>query len=221
MPGKLAARRRRQTAGTLYFGDNLRILEDFVRSESVDLIYLDPPFNSKRNYNITYKGDTAQERAFDDVWTWNQTEDRLLDWLLSRDSSGVKMAEVMEALSRLLEKGDMLSYLVNMAVRLQELHRVLKPTGSVYLHCDPTASHYLKIMMDVVFGPQNFRNEIVWSLPAWTGSQQKISRTMHDILLFYTKTDEYTFNHCRSTSLTAKSPGTPDAVLMPSGRRKS
>src|ERR1700680_2056030 len=153
------------TENTLFYGDNLFILREHIPSESVDLIYLDPPFNSSRNYNVLFKDEKgadseSQITAFEDTWHWNpKTEDAYLH-LVTLSSDYV--SKVISSIRSLIGENPMMAYLVMMTIRLVELHRVLKPTGSLYLHCDPTASHYLKIILDTIFGPRNFRNEIVW-----------------------------------------------------------
>ncbi len=149
----------------LYYGDNLHVLREQIASESVDLIYLDPPFNSNANYNILFKspagaGADAQIEAFEDTWHWNDTAEAAFDAVIK--SGNTKVADMLIAMIGYLGRNDMMAYLAMMAVRLIELHRVLKPTGSLYLHCDPTASHYLKILLDGVFGKENFVNEIIW-----------------------------------------------------------
>jgi site-specific DNA-methyltransferase (adenine-specific) len=153
------------TTNTLYYGDNLRILRDHVADESVDLIYLDPPFNSNATYNVLFRSPAgeqsqAQIEAFEDTWHWNEAAERAFDEVIKSGNSDA--AEMLRAMRSFLKENDMMAYLAMMAVRLLELHRVLKPTGSLYLHCDPTASHYLKILIDAVFGPDRYRNEIVW-----------------------------------------------------------
>lgn len=150
--------------GKLHFGDNLEILRD-IDEESVDLIYLDPPFNSKRSYNVLFKtksddAESAQFRAFEDSWTWGRDSAR---WFNELVMSGKPVGDVLSGLKGSIGANDMLAYLVMMAIRLVEMHKVLKPTGSIALHCDPTASHYLKLILDSIFGPLNFRNEIVWA----------------------------------------------------------
>ena len=149
----------------LYFGDNLQVLREHLKDESVDLIYLDPPFNSKRDYNLLFKSpkgkqSEAQIEAFKDSWSWGDQAARELDELLNHKHTDV--AQMIHALVAFLGRNDMTAYLVMMSTRLLEMHRVLKPTGSLYLHCDPTASHYLKVVLDAVFGKANMRNEIVW-----------------------------------------------------------
>ncbi len=149
----------------LYYGDNLHVLRESIQNECVDLVYLDPPFNSKRNYNLLFKSpkgmeSEAQIEAFEDSWHWNPQAEREFDELLHQQNTDV--AEMMKALRAFLGENDMMAYLTMMANRLLELHRVLKGTGSLYLHCDPTASAYLRIVLDAVFGKKNFQNEIVW-----------------------------------------------------------
>lgn len=184
----------------LHYGDNLEVLRDrsYFPDESVDLIYLDPPFNSNRTYNVLFKsrsGDDAQAQieAFDDTWTWSQQTEHLYLELIS-GLAPTKVANAVVALRGMLGDNDVLAYLVMMAARLVELRRVLKPTGSLYLHCDPTASHYLKVLLDATFGPTNFRNEISWRRSANRSSISKIYRRAHDVIFFYAKTDAYQFN---------------------------
>jgi len=183
--------------GVLYFGDNLDILREHIKDESIDLIYLDPPFNSKRGYNVfmlTPKGheSDAQITAFDDTWHWGEQAEREFSELLHQPNTEV--AEMIQALRRFLKESNMMAYLTLMANRLLELHRVLKPTGSLYLHCDPTASHYLKIVMDTVFGVENMLNEIVWQRTAVKGDVHRKFGAVHDLLLAYTKSQGYKFN---------------------------
>lgn len=149
----------------LYYGDNLDVLRNEIASESVDLIYLDPPFNSQANYNLLFKGPSgkgadAQIEAFEDTWHWGEGAERAFSEVLG--SPWTQAAELLRAMRSFLGENDVMAYVAMMAVRLIELHRVLKPTGSLYLHCDPTASHYLKILLDATFGKTNFRNEIIW-----------------------------------------------------------
>ncbi|MEI6778524.1 MAG: DNA methyltransferase [Chloroflexales bacterium] len=149
------------TTNTLFYGDNLPVLRDYLLNESVDLIYLDPPFNSNRNYNVLFKDEKgadseSQITAFEDTWHWNQVAEATYHELVT----GSDLGEIMGTMLTLTGRGQMGAYLVMMAARLVELHRVLKPTGSLYLHCDPTASHYLKIILDAIFGPERFLNEI-------------------------------------------------------------
>ena len=145
--------------GNLYFGDNLDILREHIKDETIDLIYLDPPFNSKRDYNVylkTPKGydSDAQITAFDDTWHWGEQAEREFAELLHQSNTDV--SEMIQSLRRFLKESDMMAYLTMMANRLLELHRVLKSSGSLYLHCDPTASHYLKIVLDAVFWNRSF-----------------------------------------------------------------
>ena len=143
----------------LFYGDNLDVLRDEMASESVDLIYLDPPFNSNANYNVLFKSKTgegadAQITAFEDTWHWNDKAEDAFDQVMRSGLSGA--SELLRAMRGFLGENDMMAYLAMMAIRLIELHRVLKPTGSLYLHCDPTASHYLKLLLDGVFGKERF-----------------------------------------------------------------
>jgi adenine specific DNA methylase Mod len=182
----------------LFYGDNLRILRRDIADESVDLVYLDPPFNSNRSYNVLFKhksGESAQAQieAFDDTWTWSQDAEGLYIEMIEGGAPG-KVAEAITAMRRLLGENDVLAYLVMMTARLVELHRVLKPTGSLYLHCDPTASHYLKIMLDAIFGPTNFMNEITWRRTYTHGNVGRNYGSVADILLFYVKGPGYTWN---------------------------
>lgn len=180
---------------TLYFGDNLEILREKIPDESFDLIYLDPPFNSKREYNVLFKeglvDSPAQVQAFEDTWHWTNEVQKTFDELINSKVPGV--SDLMLALEKIVRHNDVMAYLVMMTVRLIELHRVLRKTGSIYLHCDPTASHYLKVVMDVIFGKKNFRDELVWIYEGRELSKTRYNRK-HDILLFYTKSNNYTFN---------------------------
>ncbi|MBI1256775.1 MAG: site-specific DNA-methyltransferase [Chloroflexi bacterium] len=186
---------------TLYFGDNLDILRQDVPDESVDLVYLDPPFNSQQSYNVLFsspKGQRseAQIAAFEDTWHWAGEAEREYDQIVRCGNTDA--ADMIIALRRFLKESDMMTYLVMMTNRLLELHRVLKPTGSLYLHCDPTASHYLKIVMDTIFGAVNYRNEIVWKRQSAhsdtkQGNVVHMGR-IHDIILFYVKSDFTTRN---------------------------
>lgn len=178
----------------LFFGDNLEVLRrsEYFRAPVADLIYLDPPFNSSRNYNVlfTEKDGTAsgaQNEAFTDTWHWDFAAASAFSDAVQ--NGGPSVATAMEAFQKLLDHSDTMAYLSMMAPRLVELHRVLKPTGSIYLHCDPTASHHLKILMDSVFGPECFRNEIIWSYRRWP-SPTKAYQRMHDVILFYSRSPE-------------------------------
>ncbi|MBW3622604.1 MAG: site-specific DNA-methyltransferase [Armatimonadetes bacterium] len=179
---------------TLFYGDNLQVLREQVPDESVDLVYLDPPFNSARNYNVLFrqvKGDPspAQIMAFEDTWTWSP---RLYDEFIS-DPRNVKLFDLMDSLKKILGQSEMMAYMLMMAPRLLELHRKLKPTGSLYLHCDPVASHYLKLTLDVVFGPQNFRNEIIWKRTSAHSDARNQFADISDSILFFIKSPEAKF----------------------------
>ncbi|MBB1074565.1 restriction endonuclease [Rhodoferax sp. 4810] len=183
--------------GKLYYGDNLIVLQEELAAESVDLIYLDPPFNSRRDYNLLFKNPKghhtdAQIAAFEDTWHWGPQAEREFYELLKQ--SNTALAEMMDAMRRFLKQTDMMAYLVMMSSRLLALHRVLKPTGSLYLHCDSTAAHYLKIVLDTVFGAENFRNQIAWRRSKNPASIKRIFRRAHDIILFYAKSPDYLFN---------------------------
>jgi DNA modification methylase len=185
---------------TLYYGDNLKILRDHIKDESVDLVYLDPPFNSNRNYNVLFKDESGAEAdsqitAFEDTWHWNAAAEQTYHELIM---TGDEVARMIEAFRSFIGNNQMMAYLVMMALRLKELHRVLKPTGSLYLHCDPTASHYLKILLDTIFGAQNFQNEIVWKRSTAhsdraQGNVLHLGR-IHDIILYYASSDQATRN---------------------------
>lgn len=181
----------------LYYGDNLDVLRQHVKDETVDLVYLDPPFKSNKSYNVLFeehgKKAAAQIQAFDDTWTWDETAALAL-WETIHKSGDDGVSQAMIALEKLLPESDMLAYLAMMAPRLLELRRVLKKTGSIFLHCDPTAGHYLKILMDAVFDPYNFRNEIVWCYygPGSPGVRQFLRK--HDTVFWYSVGPTWTFN---------------------------
>lgn len=182
--------------GTLYFGDNLNILREHIKDATVDLIYLDPPFNSKRDYNLLFKtpkgqASDAQITAFEDTWHWGEQAEEEFAELLHQPNTDV--AEMIQSLRRFLKESDMMAYLTMMANRLLELHRVLKPTGSLYLHCDPTASHYLKIVLDTIFGAEHFLSEIIWKRTSAHSSANRPG-PVHDVILFYTKSGNYLWN---------------------------
>ncbi len=184
-------------ANHLYYGDNLDVLREHIRSESVDLIYLDPPFNSNATYNVLFRGPSgdasqAQIEAFEDTWHWNNQAEKAFDEVMAGPNPDV--AEMLRAMRSFLRDNDMMAYLTHMAVRMIELHRVLKPTGSIYLHCDPTASHYLKILMDAVFGSDGYRNELIWkrSNPKSLGTVN--FPTCTDTILRYAKSSAVVFN---------------------------
>jgi site-specific DNA-methyltransferase (adenine-specific) len=182
--------------GTLYYGDNLEILRNEIASESVDLIYLDPPFNSNANYNVLFRAPDgheshAQMEAFDDTWHWTEAAEKAFDEVMQ--SGNADAAEMLRAMRSFLKENDMMAYLTMMAVRLLELHRVLRPTGSIYLHCDPTASHYLKILLDAVFGKERFGSEIIWKRYGAHSNSNRYG-AVHDVLLYYTVGQKFTFN---------------------------
>ena len=181
----------------LYFGDNLEVLRESIATESVDLIYLDPPFNSNADYNVIFGGrksgdipSQAQITAFEDTWHWSDESARTLQALYSVNGD---LAELLDLLVRRLGHNDLSAYLVMMAIRLVELHRVLKPTGSLYLHCDPTASHYLKVILDSVFGIENHRTEITWKRQSAHSDAKKKFCDVSDIILYYVKSNKAKF----------------------------
>lgn len=184
----------------LYYGDNLDVLREHIASESVDLIYLDPPFNSNAGYNVLFKaangaGSDASIEAFDDTWTWGDaSKEALLD---IAGGTNRKLQVMMEAMHSAIGENPLMAYLAMMAVRLVELHRVLKPTGSLYLHCDPTASHYLKLVLDAVFGAENYVNEIVWKRYGAHNDVGQGSRhfgRVHDVIFLYVKSHLRSWN---------------------------
>lgn len=179
---------------TLYFGDNLNILEN-IPDDVFDLIYLDPPFNSNRNYNVLFKegkiDSSAQIHAFEDTWEWTDDTVRLFE-RLTQDKNP-EIALLINSLTEFIGHNSMMAYLVNMTARLIPLRRVLKSTGSIYLHCDPTASHYLKIIMDVIFDKENFRNEIIWHKNSGGIGRTAFSKR-HDTILFYSKSNNYFYD---------------------------
>lgn len=179
----------------LYFGNNLPVLSQHVEADSVDLVYLDPPFNSNEDYNVFYERedshrDTAQRSVFQDSWDWGDEAKGCFEYVLAH---GGPPASILNALRNALGRSAMMAYLAMMTARLLELRRVMKPTASLYLHCDSTASHYLKIILDSIFGPRSFRNEIIWKR---TGSHGGAKRwgPVHDTILFYTVSSKYTWN---------------------------
>ena len=182
----------------LYFGDNLEILRRFVKDESVDLIYLDPPFNSKRDYNAVFTGKggqkaAAQVQAFEDTWRWDDVAAAAYEEVIFTGTH-TGAAEYLKAMRALLGTNDMLAYLTMMTVRIVELRRVLRPTGSIYLHCDPTMSHYLKVMMDAVFGVKYYRNEITWKRQSAHSDAKHQYPSVTDVILFYAAPNSKTFN---------------------------
>jgi len=181
----------------LYYGDNLDILRRYIPDESIDLVYLDPPFKSNQSYNILFKekngtNSAAQIKVFEDTWHWDRKAEET--YIEITEEAPQRVADLIIALRRFLGSNDMMAYLVMMAIRLVELHRVLRDTGSIYLHCDPTASHYLKLVMDSVYGVKNYRNEIIWKRYSSHGNVYKNYGKIHDTIFFYTKTDKATWN---------------------------
>ena len=204
---------KRQKGGLmnqLFFGDNLGVLRDHIQDESVDLIYLDPPFNSKRDYNLLFKSpkghkSEAQITAFEDSWHWGKQAEREFDELLHQSNTTV--AQMINALVGFLGRNDVTAYLVMMANRLLEMHRVLRPTGSLYLHCDPAASHYLKIVLDTVFDKTLFKAELTWKRHNARGTLLNWPH-VHDIIFFYTKSDRFTFHPLKVKADETKMPHT-------------
>ena len=170
----------------LYYGDNLEVLGRHVQDDSVDLVYLDPPFKSNQDYNVLFGHQdgtraAAQIKAFEDTWRWDQAAAAAYQEVVE---TGGQVSDAMRAFRTLLGPSDMLAYLAMMAPRLVELRRVLKPTGSLYLHCDPTASHYLKLLLDSVFGAANFRSEIIWKRTSGHSDARGYG-SVHDVVLYY------------------------------------
>lgn len=187
-------------SGTLFFGDNLPIMREHIPDESIDLIYLDPPFNSNADYNILFEDESgraapSQILAYEDTWHWGIDSERALQEMLEDASPCPEAGELLESLVRALGANQMTAYLAMMGIRLCEMKRVLKPTGSIYLHCDPTASHYLKVLMDAIFGAAQYKNEVIWHYRASAlTSAASIYPRKHDALLFYTRGEDWTFN---------------------------
>ena len=208
--GRFGGYRRGLRSNALYYGDNLAVLRESIRTESVDLVYLDPPFNSQATYNLLFKSPAgvdsqAQIEAFVDTWHWGMESEDAFDQVMR--SGNTNVADMLRSLRAFLGENDMMAYIAIMSIRLIELHRVLKNTGSIYLHCDPTASHYLKIMMDAVFGVENYRSEVIWkrtNARATTGRWPRL----HDTILFYTKSDSFSFTSLKVKADKAKLPHT-------------
>lgn len=185
---------------TLFYGDNLPIMRQYLPGESVDLVYLDPPFNSQRTYNVLFKYESgedseAQIAAFVDTWHWNITAEATYREIVTQAPDQV--SRMIGAMREFIGPNQMLAYLVMMTARLLELHRILKPTGSLYLHCDPTASHYLKILLDSIFDPRNFRAEIIWKRSSAHSDAKQGARQpgrIHDVIFFYSKSDQWLWN---------------------------
>ena len=180
----------------LYYGDNFEVLQRYVKDESVDLVYLDPPFNSRQDYNVLFaekdgSQSSSQIHAFEDTWEWNTDAMRAYEQIVEQ---GGRVADTMRAFKTFLFNTDMMAYLAMMAPRLVELRRVLKQTGSIYLHCDPTASHYLKILMDAVFGPDHFRTEIIWKRTSSHGNVSASFGDVTDTILYFRRGDRPKWN---------------------------
>ena len=181
---------------TLFYGDNLDVLRQHIDDESADMVYLDPPFKSDQDYNVLFaeqdgSRSAAQIRAFEDTWRWDQAAAEAFAEVVE---AGGQVSLAMQAFRTVLGESDMLAYLSMMAPRLTELHRILKSTGSIFLHCDPTASHYLKLLMDAVFRPENIRNEIIWERSTAKGHAFTRFPRSQDTILYYSKTDKFTWN---------------------------
>jgi site-specific DNA-methyltransferase (adenine-specific) len=195
---KLGAGALAPPASRLFFGDNLDILREKIKDESVDLVYLDPPFNSQARYNVLFQSPveeaaSAQVGAFLDFWSWHTGEaEKAYHQIMTQ--VGGQIATFISALRSALGESDMMAYLVMMALRLVELKRVLKPDGSIYLHCDPTASHYLKVLLDGIFGPGRFQNEVIWKRTSAHNSANRWG-PIHDTILFYSVSDDFTWEN--------------------------
>jgi site-specific DNA-methyltransferase (adenine-specific) len=192
-------------ANKLYYGDNLDILRSrtYFPDSCVDLIYLDPPFNSNRNYNVLFKDESGKQAesqitAFEDTWHWGANAEQTFNELIVGEYASERVGKTIAALREIVGTNQVMAYLVMMTARLVELHRVLKPTGSLYLHCDPSASHYLKVILDTIFGATNYRNEIIWKRTHAHNSANKWG-PIHDVIFFYTKSDQYTWADIRQS----------------------
>ena len=186
-------------ANRLYFGDNLPILREHIADESVDLIYLDPPFNSNATYNVLFREQSGEESAaqitaFEDTWHWGLEAEAAYREAVAGGPQ--QLGDMLQAMRGFLGRSNMMAYLAMMAPRMAELHRVLKPTGSIYLHCDDTAGHHLSMLLDAVFHPVNFKNQIIWRRTAAHGGARRYGRNA-DFIFFYTKSDRYTWNQAR------------------------
>ena len=193
-----------ESGRAIYAKDCLDVLSDpqALPDESVDLIYLDPPFNSKSQYNLPFKGQYKKNAkpvmAFKDTWSWSENETEHLKRLKAGSVQDQLLADIVEMSKRIFKERSnsatsTSAYLLNMAIRLKPMKRILKKTGSIYLHCDPTASHYLKMLMDAIFGEKNFKNEVIWHYRRWTGIAKQF-QSLHDVVLFYAKSNDFTFN---------------------------
>lgn len=186
-------------SGTLYFGDNFDVMRDHIRDDSIDLIYLDPPFNSNASYSVLFQSpdgtkSSSQIQAFEDTWSWNDSSQIAFDDVMRSGNTAV--ADVLRSLQQFLGNNDVMAYLAMMAVRLLEMRRGLRDSGSLYLHCDPTASHYLKLVLDAVFGIKQFRNEIIWQRTRGH-YDRKLAKfgAIHDTIFYYSKSDKRKFNN--------------------------
>ena len=186
-------------SNTPFYGDNLQVLREHIPDASVDLVYLDPPFNSNASYNVLFREKSgedspAQIRAFTDTWEWTLETERTFEQdIILHPGTPAAVKDMVTAFRQFIGRNAMLAYLVMMTPRLVELRRVLKPTGSLYLHCDPTASHYLKLLLDAVFGKENFRNEIIWKRQS-AHSDSRGYGSIHDTVLFYVKSSSFVWN---------------------------
>ena len=184
---------------SLFYGDNLEILREHFADESVDLVYLDPPFNSNANYNVLFREQSGEEspaqiQAFSDTWRWTQESERTYEnEIILNPATPPRVKDLVSALHQSIGRNDVMAYVVMMTPRLVELHRVMAPTASIYLHCDPTAGHLLRILMDSIFGPANFRNAITWKRTSAHSDAKRFGRNT-DTIWFYTKGDEWTWN---------------------------
>jgi len=199
----------------LFYGDNLDIMRKHIPDETVDLCYIDPPFNSKRNYNQIYnnigKEDKAQTTAFVDTWEWNARAEKEYDEICRNENGRFtsQTSDLIRGLYRILGRGSLMSYLISMTLRINEIHRVLKSTGSFYLHCDSTANHYLRIVLDAIFCKQggHFLNEIVWCYNVGGKSKRYFARK-HDTIFWYAKNAKnYCFNLTESDRIPYMAPG--------------
>jgi site-specific DNA-methyltransferase (adenine-specific) len=194
---------RAMDTNVLYYGDNLEILQKYIPDSSIDLVYLDPPFNSKATYNVLFKEPTgkpsqAQITAFEDTWHWGEEAEKTFQKIIHH--APAKVIDMMTAFRSFLGNNDVTAYLTMMCIRLIELRRVLKDTGSIYVHCDPTASHYLRILLDAIFGKLMFQNEIIWCFKTGGATTRRFARK-HNIIFFYTKSEKnYIFNTIKEKS---------------------
>jgi len=204
----------------LYYGDNLEILKRYVKDESVDLVYLDPPFNSNVDYNVLFQERDGTEaasqiKAFKDTWHWTIETEREYQQALEQTASH-RLVEALVGLRKILGQSDIMAYLVMMSARLNELRRVLKRNASLYLHCDPTASHYLKVLLDAALGPDRFRSEVVWKRHNARSTEGKWPR-VHDVILYYRKSDDAVFHPIVIPGDVARTPHT--LITGPDGKK--